>query len=148
MDYKRVTRPSTHSSIRFTHYCFINVFWLPSDFIIEQTKVLKLNKDKIQVLFWGKWFEKSPPFADSYFDGCPAPYNRCQLSRNPSVLEESHAVIFHIPDFNVSDMPSFRSPEQRWIFYSWESPIHYPLSEIQLKHVPPHYRFNLTFTYR
>ena len=110
------------------------------------------HKENIQILMWNTYFGNNFNFGDTHFNCCPAPFNRCQITINRSVLEESDAIIFHIPDLNfTSDMPIFRSPEQRWVFCNWETPANYPLkfyNEEAIKYLPQHYWFNWTFSYR
>ena len=88
------------------------------------------------------------PYNNAIFEMCPASANRCRLTNNRSLIEQSDAIIFHIRDLNVaSDMPTFRSAQQRWVFYIVESPPH-TFQEETLKYLPQHYWFNWTFTYR
>jgi len=56
------------------------------------------------------------------FQDCSALADCCRLTNDRSLIEQSAAVLFYMPDFIVDDLPSFRSPKQRWIFFTWESP--------------------------
>ena len=140
------------------------------------------ESSQIVVLFWTSyyqdvdfvgfdaekyWFWKKAPgnrITDNVYDG---PFNRCEnpiarrclLTNNRSFLQQSSAVVFHTRDLNLSnDMPWFRSPQQRWIFYFHESPVWRPHNEIfketfnqilqSLPNLPERYRFNWTMTYR
>ena len=78
---------------------------------------------------------------------CPSLADRCRLTNNRSLIEESLVVIFHMHDFDVDDLPKFRSPEQRWVFFNMESPLHTRKDAI-LKNLPQKYQFNWTLTYR
>ena len=108
------------------------------------------------------WFWKKDPdryrITDNVYDG---PFNRCEnpvarrclLTNNRSFLTQSSAVMFHIRDLHLGfDMPWFRSPKQRWIFYNHESPVwtRQPFNQMlqSLPNLPDHYRFNWTMTYR
>lgn len=102
------------------------------------------------VLFWTKYFE-----SDSFVQGnthgmfkyCTAPANRCRLTNNRSLIEQSAAVVYHIRDFSVDDLPKFRSPKQRWVFFLMESPK-YTHKDEMLKNLTEKNYFNWTMTYR
>ena len=105
---------------------------------------------KVSVLFWTKYYGEDSNVRghnEGMAGHCPALADRCQLTNNRSQIEESAAVIFHMRDFNVDDMPKFRSPEQRWVFYLIESPPH-THNEETLKNLPQQFLFNWTLTYR
>ena len=116
-------------------------------------KILGLRADyyeKVSVLFWTKYFGSDnyvQENTEGMFKYCPAPANRCQLTNDRSLIEESAAVIYHIRDFDVDDLPKFRSPKQRWVFFLMESPRYTHKDEI-LKNLSQKYRFNWTMTYR
>ena len=114
----------------------------------------------VLILFWTKYFESETTvgggsesftfiqtMAEGMFEKCPQPANRCRLTNNRSLIEQSEAVIFHIRDLNGNQWPKFRSPEQRWIFFNMESP-HHTRNEQLLKSLPSHLHFNWTLTYR
>ena len=134
------------------------------------------SNDEILVLFWTSyyhsidyvgfeseryWFSKKAPdnrITDNVYDGpfhrCENPVaRRCVLTNNRSLLQQSAAVIFHIRDLHLSiDMPWYRSPQQRWVFYLHESPIYTRQNFNQhldnLPNLPDQLRFNWTMTYR
>ena len=111
---------------------------------------MRAEEKVLPVLFWTKYFDSDKFVLDNMegmFKYCPAPANRCRLTNNRSLIEESAALIFHIRDFNVDDLPKFRSPEQRWVFFLMESPKYTHKDEI-LKNLHPNYTFNWTLTYR
>jgi hypothetical protein len=83
----------------------------------------------------------------TFVNKCPPPINRCRLTNNRSLIHQSEAIIFHIRDLEGISWPEYRSPEQRWVFWNLESPIH-TFNEKQLKNLPPHLHFNWTLTYR
>ena len=120
-------------------------------YLNSRFKMNELNtKLKVNVLFWTKYYD-SDHFVRGHekglFQDCPSLADRCRLTNDRSLIEESAAVIFHMRDFNVADLPKFRSPEQRWVFFLMESPPHTHREEI-LKNLPPKYQFNWTMTYR
>jgi len=71
----------------------------------------------------------------------------CRMTNDRSLLQQSHAVIFHIPDLDVHNMPHYRSPEQRWIFFHLESPRN-TFNGDQLKTLRENNQFDWTMTYR
>jgi hypothetical protein len=118
------------------------------------------EREEIVILFWTKYFEKSAIVDDGTqkiilngsVDDDRKPFlqckNRCRLTNNRSLLPNSSAVIFHIPDLDLqSDMPQFRSPQQRWIFYILESPVN-SRKKNELFTIPEQFDFNWTMTYR
>jgi len=86
-------------------------------------------------------------YVDELFKMCPLPANRCRLTNNKSLIEQSEAVIFHAQDLADIEWPEYRSPEQRWIFFNIEPPMLTNQND-ELKNLPPNLHFNWTFTYR
>ena len=85
-------------------------------------------------------------YVDRLFESCPTPANRCRVTNNQSLIEQSEAVIFNSRDLVGLKWPEFRSPEQRWIFFNIESPQN--TDKEPFVNLPPHLRYNWTFTYR
>jgi len=54
--------------------------------------------------------------------GCPV--WQCETSENRSNLLQYDAIIFNQRTFNASDLPKERSPHQRYIFFSHETPAY------------------------
>ena len=122
--------------------------WISKSELLSSCGVLKLKQDDNReqlILVWTKIFDAEQ--ASISFDSCRPPGNRCRLTTTRSLINESDVVIFHIWDINFSDMPTFRSPEQRWGFYNMESPK-LTAQEEKFRNLPPHFRFNWTLTYR
>ena len=115
-----------------------------------QTLELKLKKGEMReqlILIWTKIFGEEITHVNIH-KGCPEPFNRCRMTTDRSLIEESDAVIFHARDINFTDdMPTFRSAEQRWGFFFMESPIHTGQEE-EFRNLSPKFRFNMTLTYR
>ncbi len=119
------------------------------------------NERQVFIVLWTKMFTKdnlvydvtntfyfdANGYAEGMFDSCQPPANRCRVTNNRSLIEQSEAVLFHIQDVKGIKWPEFRSPEQRWIFFNTESPLHTYTGD-QLKNLSPHLHFNWTFTYR
>ena len=60
------------------------------------------------------------------------------------MLNQNSAVLFHVRDINITDLPGYRDPQQNYVFHLLESPPH---TGTILYDIPPGF-FNLTFTYR
>ena len=109
-----------------------------------------MKGENVMILFWTKYYGSDnfiQNHGESIFHLCPEVAERCQLTNNRSLIHKSDAIIFHIRDLDINDMPKYRSPEQRWIFFLIESPRHTHKEEI-LKNLPPEFLFNWTLTYR
>lgn len=106
--------------------------------------IAKQTNETIKILIWRRIYAATgleygsgrTPF--KYFN-CPV--SNCEVYNDPNLLNESHAVFFHMPTFKPKLNPTFRSPNQKWILFGKESPrrFYYPL---QKQH------FNITMTYR
>ena len=88
---------------------------------------LNKNKSKKLILYWNKWFGdpnfnygigKSEPFIKN-----KCPVTNCEITNDHSRVTESDIILFHMRD-NIPELPSFRTSNQRWIFYLFESPVH------------------------
>ena len=98
------------------------------------------------ILFWTTFFEAKDfgiGTGNKPFRSCPSASNECLTTYDRNMLNQSDAVIFHIRDLNLEDLPSHRRPHQRWIFYLMESPHHTPNFLDNLADF-----FNWTMTYR
>lgn len=107
-----------------------------------QSKAVPVETNPMTILLWTKWCGKDsyPYFAEDLVDKtCPYP---CTFTRNRDRIYASGAVLFHGKD--IKDMPSYRTQEQIWIFFSLEPPTHTPVQDIERWNGI----FNLTVTYR
>lgn len=115
---------------------------------------------EILIVFWTKYYgaegfvdDGTERFdfvhheAEGMFDNCQPPANRCRLTNNQSLVEQSEAIIFYARDLVDLKWPEFRSPEQRWIWFNLESPL-YTHNKQQLQNLPRDLRFNWTLSYR
>lgn len=100
-------------------------------------------KDSKLILLWTSFFEYWNYLPKENFNQCSRCKN-CEVTTDKSKLLESDAVIFHARDMSVTDMPPFRLPHQRWIFYCLESP---PYSDFPGLLYTSN-MFNWTMTYR
>jgi alpha-1,3-fucosyltransferase len=72
----------------------------------------------------------------------------CMATTDRNLLNQSDAVIFHFRTINVSDMPppEWRRPQQHFIFFEVESPVHTYLPALRWPSLKSY--FNRTITYR
>ncbi|GFS96292.1 alpha-(1,3)-fucosyltransferase C [Nephila pilipes] len=106
------------------------------------TDTLNYMQSTKTILLWTKFFGITN-FVPSYSNlGCPLP--KCFVTSDRSYLNRSDALIFHLRDINLKDMPTYRIPRQVWILLHHESPHHTPPDLLkQLDGM-----FNWTATYR
>ena len=48
----------------------------------------------------------------------------CNLVEYSDSVDKFHAILFHQRSFSLRDKPSTRRPEQRYVHWSFESPVH------------------------
>lgn len=101
------------------------------------------------ILFWtlfygGQFLPGTDLYEEAVRDLKTCPYSNCLVTNDRSKIQEAGAVVFHIREFEPPyDAPTYRSPEQYYLFYNLESPIH---TFAQMSAMEGF--FNLTFTYR
>ena len=66
----------------------------------------------------------------------------CTYVHDKQKYEEMDAILFHIRDINMTDLPPTRKPNQKWILYGRESPANARIKP-ELNRL-----FNATYTYR
>jgi alpha-1,3-fucosyltransferase 10 len=66
------------------------------------------------------------------------------LERDRRVAVEADAIVFHLPTLELATMPRGRRPGQRWVAWSQESEVNYPLMADRAFMA----RFDLTMTHR
>lgn len=77
-----------------------------------------------RILFWNLYFESrnyefglgQKPFIEA---GCRV--TNCLTTDDRNLLNASDALLFHANDFDEIDLPQFRLPNQRYIFYNYET---------------------------
>ena len=108
-----------------------------------------------RILYWTGFYPSKDfmfgfgqkPFIDI---GCKV--NNCVTTDDRTKLNESDAIIFHFHryNYNVNDMPPFRLPHQRYIFYLYEALAHdveMPFSFAQFANRTANF-FNWTMSHR
>ncbi|BFZ08091.1 hypothetical protein BsWGS_11130 [Bradybaena similaris] len=105
------------------------------------------NSQMKRILRWTGFFTDSSweESDDSSFSPCKV--NKCTMTNDRSLLDESDAILFHVGAlwnfWRGSSMPSSRRPDQVWILYNVEPPTRVPLNLGQFPGV-----FNWTAWYR
>ncbi|KAH7975247.1 hypothetical protein HPB49_025309 [Dermacentor silvarum] len=93
--------------------------------------------------YYGDWYGKLDDARNSetLLEEC-AP--TCRITNDRRLIEHSDAVIFHVRDLDMTDLPPKRFSWQRWVFFSMEPPPHAGFTEFHFTHG----MFNWTMTYR
>ncbi|KAI9559230.1 hypothetical protein GHT06_016019 [Daphnia sinensis] len=74
-------------------------------------------------------------------------FTNCLTTDNRSLLHQSDALLFHPNDYNASDLPSIRNPDQRYVFLYYEALIT-ERYRLPIFYQPLPNFFNWTMTYR
>lgn len=111
--------------------------WEHVKILSKTANIFKISKT---ILLWTKFFGASD-YVPKLSNMCPMP--KCHITSNRDYLNKSDAIIFHLRDLKLIDMPRWRTPKQVWILLHHESPPHTP---DVLKHLNG--VFNWTATYR
>ncbi|XP_049273418.1 alpha-(1,3)-fucosyltransferase C-like [Rhipicephalus sanguineus] len=69
---------------------------------------------------------------------------KCVVTNDLCLLDFSDAVVFHLPDFRIWDLPPRRHSWQRWVFHMMETPKSIEYVDLN----PVRDIFNWTMTYR
>ncbi|KAG8193811.1 hypothetical protein JTE90_029545 [Oedothorax gibbosus] len=117
---------------------WIKKHWNHVKILTESVNLMQASKT---ILLWTKFFGVTNYVPEYTSLGCPV--QKCFVTSNRDYLNKSDAVIFHLRDMNVDDMPPWRIQSQIWILLHHESPPHTP--DI-LKNMGE--MFNWTATYR
>ncbi|KAH7723411.1 alpha1,3-fucosyltransferase [Aphelenchoides avenae] len=88
--------------------------------IIGSEDPLLPKKVNRTILMWTTYFDKEPAH---FLDGCPL-QDQCTLTYNRSLIETADAVVFHLRNVNVSDLPESPSFDgQKFVAFTMESPL-------------------------
>lgn len=99
--------------------------------------------DTIRILLWTTDLKKFWPPGTEGFKGCKLPEGKICEQVGRHQYNNSDAVIFHGQKIMADDLPAYRFPHQKWIFFEVEAP---PQTWIQGSLVPIRNDFNLTST--
>ncbi|CAD6222517.1 GSCOCG00001004001-RA-CDS [Cotesia congregata] len=81
------------------------------------------------------------------FKNCPVPHCYATSDRKLfNFITDYDAILFHGIEMQLNDLPIYRSTHQRYIYFSWESPVSRPLNDFQFVFNPNFY--NWTMSYR
>ena len=101
-------------------------------------------QDKV-ILRWTKYYGKEwkVPAGNQIFEDLQCPQRHCFITDNKSAVKESDALLVHMRDIvDPSELPRYRRPDQRWVFYLLESPYHTKVNLTKFNGL-----FNWTSTY-
>lgn len=104
------------------------------------TTTLNNFKASKTILLWTTFFGSSD-YLPKLSSVCPVP--KCSITSNRDYLNKSDALIFHLRDLSLGDMPHYRNSKQVWILLHHEAPPNTPVILNQLNGI-----FNWTATYR
>ncbi|XP_045216144.2 4-galactosyl-N-acetylglucosaminide 3-alpha-L-fucosyltransferase 9-like isoform X2 [Mercenaria mercenaria] len=86
---------------------------------------IDMSRTNLLILFWDApdWFKRWTYFAGT--NQCRH-YTNCEHSFDLSLLNVSQAVVFNLPHRGINNKPpvNFRKPNQAWVFFTLESPLH------------------------
>ena len=130
---------------KIIHFLSLN-YWYSQRLADDETIRRSKNKPKI-ILYWNNYFNHSDmgfgigqePFQKA---GCKV--SNCIATSDRDLLKQSDAVIIHAGDYSENDLPTYRSPHQRFVFFNLET---LP----GMRHLPCFSRrhfYNWTMTYR
>jgi len=85
--------------------------------------------------FWGDYSDRMRVALER----CP---NRCRSTSNKKLVSEASAVLFHIVDYNHTNVPRIRHPNQSYVFFMHEPPTFFGA------HMTKNDFFNLSMTFR
>jgi len=81
------------------------------------------TKPKV-ILYWTGYYDRPDMtlgFGREPFIKAGCKVTNCLATADRSLLNDSDALIFSVANYNTSDLPAFRSPHQRYIFYLFET---------------------------
>jgi hypothetical protein len=114
---------------------------IPIDFIDN-----KYSGNSKTILFWTTFFGGHIWSKLKMDLNAECPSHNCRLVTDRRLLNESDAVMFHFWNDKLDQIPTYRRPDQRYVYLNFESPTrsrnHFPWKKI------PRDFFNLTATYR
>lgn len=86
---------------------------------------LEMNRAEPKViLYWTGYYNRPDMvfgFGQEPFKAAGCRVTNCYATANRSMLNQSDAIIFHAGDYKPEDLPGHRLPNQRYIFYLFET---------------------------
>ncbi len=77
------------------------------------------------ILYWNSFFGKKNfafGFGQQPFVNAKCPTATCYVTDDRTLFNRSDVVVFSIQGMNLTDLPTYRFPHQRFVFYEMESP--------------------------
>jgi len=78
------------------------------------------NDGKKVIILWTPFFGNAMYILP--MDRYTCPVTNCVFTPNRTLLDSADAVMFHVRDTNIYDLPKYRSEQQRWILLHHEAP--------------------------
>ncbi|KAL1416358.1 hypothetical protein MTO96_028081 [Rhipicephalus appendiculatus] len=106
-----------------------------------------INEPLPRILLWtpyfGSWYKglNDARIGEVLVENCTS---KCMVTNEVCHLEDSDAVVFHVYDMKIKNLPPKRYDWQKWVFYFMESPPHTYFMDFNYTY----YMFNWTMTYR
>lgn len=96
-------------------------------FLRHKNSSIEPNDHVKTILYWNKMYAEGETHflfgKGDVFEGCPVPHCFATTQRDfHESVSEFDAVLFHGIEVELNDLPAERSPDQRYIFFTWESP--------------------------
>lgn len=120
----------------YTYFGFIKSSFSPIEDEYED-----YDNETKYILDWTTFFGTPMTTENGWLKDCPD-FN-CQMISQKSMLNRSHAVSFHMRNMDWNNLPLIRLPDQYYVFYLMESPIHSNVDSARADGF-----FNLTISYR
>lgn len=84
------------------------------------------REDKLKtILYWNTFFgirDFTFGFGQQPLIDAQCPVNRCFFTDNRDLYNQSDVIIFSFQNLSNVDLPAYRFPHQRFVFYELESP--------------------------
>lgn len=93
--------------------------------------------------FYGSWYGllSNKKIGEDFTRKCAV---KCSVTNDRRLLSSSDAIVFHVRDMDMNDLPTRRSESQKWVFWSMEPPPYSVFAGFNYMHN----MFNWTMSYR
>ncbi|XP_024947476.1 alpha-(1,3)-fucosyltransferase C isoform X2 [Cephus cinctus] len=102
------------------------------------------------ILYWNKMHGEQEKYFyfghGDIFKGCPVPHCYATNKRDyHESLTDFDAILFHGVEMVKGDIPKVRSPNQRYVFFTWESAASRPINNHVFELTPNYYNWTMGF---
>ncbi|XP_024938992.1 alpha-(1,3)-fucosyltransferase fut-1-like [Cephus cinctus] len=102
------------------------------------------------ILYWNKMYVEQEKYFffghGDIFKGCPVPHCYATNKRDyHESLTDFDAILFHGVEMVKGDIPKVRSPNQRYVFFTWESAASRPINNHVFELTPNYYNWTMGF---